>query len=338
MQRHIVNFGLLFSFVTLATTGAMAFLLPFSIVTTRVHIVFGLTTAILVGLHLATRVPYFKKQLMPRGKANIPQPLLLAIAGAWVGLLATAVAGWAPAELLVEQGYEARHSAQIVRGSPLAGFGSTDHESRLVVRKPAEEGDVAISLYVGFEKTNGPLPAFAVWAETPTGSMIETLYLDPALAYSSEPDWGGRATPRHHILPLWRHRYTLVSGVDPTGEVDAVTSATPSHSFTLDDYLTLGEGKAFILCVEVNAPRDPNGQYPDEHVGQPSLLYTAYVEPDADNPYALLELTGHGGGAEQSGAIQYDLDGFTSARQLVDLLLLKTEPCSSALAQADAAE
>jgi hypothetical protein len=56
------------------------------------------------------------------------------------------------------------------------------------------------------------------------------------------------------------------------------------------------------------------------------LLYTAYIEPDSDQPYALLELTGHGGGAETSGAIQYDLDAFTDAKQLIDLLLVKTEP------------
>lgn len=145
------------------------------------------------------------------------------------------------------------------------------------------------------------------------------------MAYSDQPVWSGKSTPRHHILPLWRHRYTLVSGIAPGGKVDAITSATPTHSFTLDDYLALGEGNAFVLCVEVNAPADPNEAYSDPHLGQPSLLYTAYVEMDTSNPYALLELTGHGGGAEQSGAIQYDLGGFTTARELIDLLLVKVQ-------------
>jgi len=34
-MRHLINFGLLFCFVTLAIAGAMGFLLPFSIDTTR---------------------------------------------------------------------------------------------------------------------------------------------------------------------------------------------------------------------------------------------------------------------------------------------------------------
>jgi len=46
-MRHLVNFGLLFCFLTLAVTGVMEFALPFSIVTARVHIVFGLATLVL---------------------------------------------------------------------------------------------------------------------------------------------------------------------------------------------------------------------------------------------------------------------------------------------------
>ena len=37
MLRHWVNYGLLFSFLTLAITGLLAYLLPFSLTTTRVH-------------------------------------------------------------------------------------------------------------------------------------------------------------------------------------------------------------------------------------------------------------------------------------------------------------
>ena len=54
--RHIANLGLLLSFTTLAVTGVMSFVLPFSITTTRVHIVFGLATLVLVGMHLAGRL------------------------------------------------------------------------------------------------------------------------------------------------------------------------------------------------------------------------------------------------------------------------------------------
>ena len=325
-MRHVVNFGLLFSFLTLAVTGTLAFTLPFSIVTTRCHIVFGAATVVLVGLHLVSRVRYFRIQLGPRVRASIPRWRLVAIAVAWGLLLAAAQADWTPVRLLVGQSYESRHRAEIVRSSPRAGFLDTTDHQRLVARTPDEHADVALSLTICFGESSQTPPSIAVWAETSTGAMIETLFLDQTLAYSENPVWGGSKTPRRHILPLWRHQYTLVSGIDPNGVVDAFTAATPSHSFTLDDYLVLGEEQSFVLCVEVNAPADPNAVYTAPHIGQPSLLYTAYIEVDSDQPYALLELTGHGGGAETSGAIQYDLDAFTDAKQLIDLLLVKTEP------------
>jgi hypothetical protein len=250
---------------------------------------------------------------------------LLATAGTWAVLLAATVYGWAPVQWLIGQGYEARHRAEIVRSSPFAGFVNTADHQRLIARVPAADADVALSLTIGFAKSNAPPPSIAVWAETETGAMIETLFLDSGLAYSDHPDWGGSKTPRQHILPLWRHRYTLISGIDPDGEVDAATAATPSHSFTLDDYLVLGDEQTFVLCVEMNAPADPNDHFPDPHIGQPSLLYTAYIDLDSAQPYALLELTGHGGGAEKSGAIQYDLENFTGATELIDLLLVKTK-------------
>jgi len=323
-MRHLVNFGLLLSFLALATTGAMAFFLPFSIVTTRVHVVFALATALFVGLHLLSRLKYFRGRLKLNGRPSASQWLLAGLLAGMAVVLVAAIAGWPPVELLIAQGHEARHRAEVVRASPRAGFLDTADHRRIIGRVPGDDADVALSLTIGFTKDLDALPSIAVWAETSTGTMIETLYLSQELAYSNTPQWGGAATPRHHVLPIWRHRYTMVSGIDPEGELDVVTAATPTHSFTLDDYLILGEEKSFVLCVEVNAPADPNEQYPDPHVGQPSLLYTAYIEPDGSQSYALLELTGHGGGAEKSGAIQYDLDGFTTARQLIDLLLVKT--------------
>ena len=59
MLRHWVNFGLLFSFLTLMGSGLLAYLRPFSIVTTRVHLVFGLLTILLVLMHVFSRTKYF---------------------------------------------------------------------------------------------------------------------------------------------------------------------------------------------------------------------------------------------------------------------------------------
>lgn len=324
-MRHLVNFGLLFCFGTLVASGAMAFFLPFSLVTTRVHILFGMATTILVGLHLSSRLPYFRGQLFGRQKGKISPWTLLAVVATWALLLTASITGWTPTQKIVDQSYESRHRAQIVRSMPLSGFDELGTHRRMVARLPSESGAVALSLFVSFEPNIETVPAMAVWAESTNGSIIETLYLDPRLAYAEEPDWGGQHTKRSHILPIWRHRWTVVSGIDPNGQFDALTQPTPSHKFSLDNYLRLGQANEFVLCVEINTPGDPNETFTDPHVGQPSVLYTAYVDVDSPQPYALLELTGHGGGAETSGAIQYDLDPITTARSIVDLLLVKAE-------------
>lgn len=324
-MQHIVNFGLLFCFVTLAASGVLSFFQAFSLVTTRIHIVFGFVTTLLVGCHLLSRLRYFKRSLGAKEKSVLGFGKLAALASVWIVLLLVSWKGIGPVGAFIGIGYESKHRAAIVRSSPLAGFAENEEHVKIFARNPAEDADVAVSLMVQLSEKDVPPASVAVWAETSSGSMIETLYIDPSLAYEEAPAWGGKPTPRHEILPIWRHRYTLVSGVNPKGEVDAVTGATSSHKFTLDEYLVLGEDKSFVLCVEINRPGDPNENYQDEHLGQPSLLYTAYIAPDLGQRYVLLELTGHGGGAEKGGAIQYDLETISTAHESVEFLLANVD-------------
>ena len=323
-MRHVVNFGLLFTFLALVITGVMAFSLPFSITTTRVHIVAGLTTSILVALHIFSRLPYFRRQLAKEG-AKISRLKLIVLVVVWGGIVATAVLALPPSTWLMDQGYEARHSREIVRASPLVGFGEPGSHARLVTRETRDEGSKQLALYLSFRKHLTELPAFAVWAETTAGTMIETLHLPQEFSYADKVDWDNMLAQRNHILPIWRNRYTAISGLGPDGKTDATSGATATHSFALDKYLAPGEGHKFIVCVEVNAPRDPNETFPDEEIGQPSILYTAYVKLDSHGRHTMLELTAHGGGAENNGNLQYDLDGITTAKELVDLLLMKLE-------------
>ena len=322
MLKHWVNFGLLFSFLTLAVSGLLAYLQPFSLTTTRVHMVFGMLTLLLVALHLLSRVPYFKAQTIGK-KAS--RKLLVTITLSWVVLLVVSLWGMWPAKPLMNASYESRHRQAIVRPSPLAGIAELDGGQRLVGRNPGEEADTTVSLLLRFGDQLKSAPAVAVWAETTNGSMIETLYLDSELAYAEDVTWQGKKTKRHHLLPIWRHRHTLVSGVDPKGEIDAFTAATPEHAFTLDQYLKSGEDGRFVICVEVNVLGDSNEAFDDELLGQPSLLYTAYVDASEGAKYQLLELTAHGGEAIENGTLNYDFDGIDSARKIVDLLLVHAE-------------
>lgn len=324
-MRHIVNFGLLFAFVALAVTGVMSFVLPFSLVTARVHIVAGLSTIILVLLHVLGRLKYFRKLVAGGSSAALSRVRLLVVVLASGGVVAAAINALPPTVWLIDQGYEARNSAQIVRASSLAGFGEISSHRKLVARATNDPTSHELSVYLSFREEVQDIPAIAVWAETSTGTMIETLHLEKELAFADNVDWHGSLTQRNHILPIWRNRYTAISGIGPDGKVDAVTGATDTHSFALDKYLVPGKDNKFIICVEVNVPADTNDSWSDPQIGQPSLLYTAYIKVDKADRYAMLELTGHGGGAESNGNIQYDVESITTARDLVDLLLVKLE-------------
>ena len=208
-MRHIVNFGLLIAFVVLLVTGILEFWLPFSITTARVHIVAGVTMSILVAAHVFGRLPYFKKQLSRQGSSLA--------AWKWIGLISGAglifIAAWIPldpVQQLMNQSYESRNSAEIVRMSSLTGLGTESLHRKLIHRATASAEARSLSVYVSFRERLETIPACAVWAETTTGTMIETLYLDQELAFSDQVDWQGSLTARNHVLPIWRNRYTLV--------------------------------------------------------------------------------------------------------------------------------
>jgi len=323
-MRHVVNIGLLLAFTTLVATGVMAFLLPFSIVTTRTHVVSGLLVLVLAVMHVATRVSYFQTALRFRIRGFSWKHLAILVSF-WFTIIGLSVLALPPMTWLMENSYEARHRKQIFRASSLAGFGQPSPHSLVIARNSKDATGDSLSILLSFTDTLEEIPSVAVWAESTTGTMIETLYLQDKLAYREELDWHGKLVRRNHILPIWRHRYTAVTGVSPDGEIDGTSGATDQHAFALDPYLVPDQGNRFVICVELNLPSDPNADWPDDELGQPSLLYTALVEVDRDPPHAIVELTGHGGGAEQDGNVRYDLDGITTARKAADLFVIKLE-------------
>ena len=325
-MRHLVNFGLLFSFSALSVTGVLAYLRPFSITVTQIHIIAGFVTLVLVLMHMLARLPYFKNRIS-KGRQGASLRIQVILFGTVFGFLVYgSVSSIPPSSWLIENSYEHRNSSEIVRSSTLVGFQDPEPHRKWIVRESQDDNGSGLSIYLSFQKDLNPMPSIAVWAESTTGSMIETIFLEQSLAYSEIPLWEDYKTQRSHILPLWRHRYTLLSGIKPSGEVDAVSGATESHRFALDPYLEAGKGNEFVLCVEINAPGDHNNEFSDTLLGQPSLLYTCLVDVDRMEPYYLFDLTGHGGGdAIETGNIQYDLDLIGTAKKMKDLFLVKIE-------------
>jgi hypothetical protein len=316
-MTHFVNFGLLFSFFTLAITGLLSFVLPFSINVARIHIIFGFLTFILIGVHLYWRLKYFKKQFRVNKKAVYVSAVV------WLILMGATFENWWPVKKVIEQGYESKHRHEIVRAHPLVA--SIQEKNRHTTSRQKEgSGKTALSINVALNNSDKPFPAMAIWAESKNNTIIETLFLSEDIAYSDKPDWHGKETPRNEIMPIWRHRYTAITGVSPNGKVDASSGATQSHQFSLDSHLA-ADGEPFTIFLEINAPADADSNWPDKHLGQPSILYSVYIEPENKQKYYLVELTGHGGEAFKDGNINYDASTLTSAKEILDLVLISID-------------
>ncbi|MFH5884506.1 DUF4405 domain-containing protein [Halalkalibaculum sp. DA3122] len=351
-MRHFVNLALVPFFLTLVVTGIMRFLLPFSLITTRVHIISGFAVLVLVGLHLISRMAYFKTVIQSAGngsgngrKNRVSQKTLIGVAGLWIILLTTSLWGLPPASQVIDTSYESRNRATIFRSDPQTVYKPVDDGMRL---KRVTDSDASLlvqldwssSFLERYGQNRGPFsdsrPQIAIWAESETGTLIETLYLSETAAFSERFHWAGHQQRRVDILPIWRNRFTLTTGIAPDGEQAVFFSgATPEHSFSVHNYLKT-DSNPFYLYVEINAPADPNDYFnsnrePDQPgytkpgIGQPSVLYGAYIEPTEDKQYLLLDLVGHGGSNPSDGNIHYDLAPLTSARELVEKILVRVQ-------------
>ncbi|SHG61301.1 hypothetical protein SAMN05443144_1392 [Fodinibius roseus] len=355
-MRHFVNLALVPFFLTLAVTGLMRFLLPFSLVTTRVHIMSGFAVLILIGLHLVSRTSYFKSILLSPGKGNergyrnhLSQKTLLSILGLWIFLLAVSLWGLPPAAQIIDASYESRHRATIFRSDPQTVYKPvkegmhlkrvTDTDASLLIQL-----DWSASYIDSYGQNNNPFsnsrPQMAIWAESDTGTLIETLFLSEKSAFSETFEWAGYPHRRVDILPIWRNRFTLTTGIAPDGgQATFFSGATPEHSFSVHNYLKTNS-KPFYLYVELNAPNDSNNYFNSDYVpdqpgytkpgiGQPSVLYGAYIEPTKEKQYLLLDLVGHGGGNSSDGNIHYDLGPITTAKKLIEKILVRVEVIDS---------
>ena len=347
-MKHYVNFALLFAFAILVGSAFLRFFEPFSLVVTSIHVVFGSVVLLLVGMHLVARLGYFKRMLTQPKKATAPQPrgqawrYLLYTLIPCVYLLLACFFRWKPVPQLLALGHEAKNRAIIFRPENDTAIRHLPTKSE-IKRQATDQASLMIEIEWGrafdpehsFPDTEGRTQ-IAVWAETRSGTLIETFFLSETSAYSEDPQWADNRQARVDILPIWRNQFTLLSGVSPSGEVDTYAGATPDHSFSIQDNL-VDEPEGFYLCVEVNAPGDPNAFYHADQaesasgytrpgIGQPSLYYSAFIEPQGDQKYYLLELAGQGGSnSQQSGPVYYNLDEITTAREIIEKVLVRIQ-------------
>lgn len=180
-------------------------------------------------------------------------------------------------------------------------------------------------------------PQIAVWIESPSGEYLATLYVSHR---SATQDWkgGGESVRRPEALPCWSHRrgvqyadglYMPTAG-DPLP--DAVTTATPGGSFTLQTMLPEG-AERMVLFAEFNQSFDFNRDFPKNVKpgqpggsgvsGQPSTVYSGEIGPESVGKTGELRLIGHGSPDGSDGMIRNDRSPLTSAKEIVRRITVK---------------
>lgn len=248
--------------------------------------------------------------------------------------------GWPVPELL-SWGYELRNRAIIFR--PEDGTQTRHLEDFTQVKKTTSD-QASIFIEIEWGEAYDPVaqfptpfsnarPQIAVWAESSVGSLIETFFVSEESAFSESQDWGDNPLDRVDILPIWRHQFTLASGVEPDGQIDTFSGATPEHSFSVEKYLD-EDPEGFYICVEVNVPDDGNEYYNSNQkesdgytlpgIGQPSVYFSTFVDPSENKKYYLMEYVGHGGShSQQRGEIYYDSSHISSALNIIEKVLIR---------------
>lgn len=181
-------------------------------------------------------------------------------------------------------------------------------------------------------------PQIAVWAETPDGKYLATLYVSRR---SAVQDWrGGKKVRRPEALPCWSHRrgirYSdgLFMPASDNPLPDAETSATPRGSFTVRTILPAGRERVAIF-VELNQSFDYNTSFTKDAKpgrkgysgvnGQPSAIYSGEFIPGAGEESVELRLIGCGSLDGTDGAIGSDFSMLTTAKEIARKITVRKE-------------
>ncbi len=305
-KRSVVSLFVFFSFIVLAVTGVLAFVLPFSIRIIGLHALIGFAFVVLIAFHVFNNFRQISSYLKSRT--------------AWAALVATliwvAVLLWQPAPVRSVL----RLSGNL--GPAIDRFEVTDAGIRYqYVPDQRYRMDLNVRKGESFDANNRP--NFAIWLENASHYHIKTLHT-PNLsteASTSLPYWDFKRRGWEEAK-----REAEASGKDLAEEleVDALSGATQNSSFDPADYILPNDAEESLpyrLLIEIDQADD----------GQASLVYGVGIDNAYPSAYQLLDLVGYPVRQEddeegkEEWALYYVDERFDSALKLIDSALLTIE-------------
>ncbi len=171
------------------------------------------------------------------------------------------------------------------------------------------------------------LPQVVIWAEDPSGKLIDTLYVTGADGKKMRHGAKSREGAKFYkaCFPVWAKQMAAAGKKLPMENgpyPDSVTTATPMDSFSLATKLDIKE-KSFVLFIEINKSGDFNKTYTEKNngwAGQPSLIYRADAPEKKNGQTVIFTPVGHGGRLKDKARIYTDLKGIdTALRQFLEI-------------------
>ncbi|MCB2197184.1 MAG: DUF2271 domain-containing protein [Bacteroidetes bacterium] len=202
-----------------------------------------------------------------------------------------------------------------------------------------------VSFEIEFQK--GPefyYPIMAFWIEDENGNYIQTLYVSQSIAkgvfnYGQVKDnrWIKDSKRRPAALPYWAHKRGIKAKdglyipTPDTPIADAYTGPTPQDNFILKTKADEKLPKKFKILMEINQSWDwneywTNDRFPDDEdyktSSQPALVYSVDVDLDSKKQSYVLQLIGHSHYSGKDGKLYTDLSTITTAKEIVDKILI----------------
>ena len=308
-QRSAVSLLVAFSFIVLAVTGVLAFILPFSIRIIGLHALIGFGFVGLIAFHVFNNF----RQLSGYLRSRVVWGTLVAT------IILVAVFLWQPAPVRKVL----RLSGNL--GPALDRFEVTDEGMRYQY-VPDPRYRMALNVRRGSAFDGSNPPDFAIWLENASHYHIKTLHTpqNPTSASATLPYWDFK---RRGWEEAKREADASGKEIEEELEVHALAGATQNSSFDPADYILPDEAEESLpyrLLIEIDQADDD----------QASLVYGVDIDNAYPRTFQLLDLVGYPVREEDDDegkgewALYYIDETFDSALKLIDSALLTIERCS----------
>lgn len=311
-RRSFVSLLIASSFVVLAVTGVLAFLLPFSIQIVGAHALMGFVFVVVIVFHIANNFGHLSRYSRSR--------ILGVTSGITVVL--TVLFFWQPEPVKRVLGLSRNLG-------PAQDRFEMEEEGLVYQYSPAPRYKMALTVRAGKSFDSEAPPHVAIWLENASFYHIKTLRApdDEGEGRAALPYWDFKLRGWEKAKEEAEEAGQSLEEKMEEADLDAVSGATQNSSFDPADYILPADPEnpmPYRLLLEIDSPGDD----------LPSLVYAVDVDNADPRAFQLLELVGYPKREEddEDGKetwalyyVDYSDEAFSPVLELVDSALLQID-------------